>query len=182
MVVRRVDSLGLIEGFGHGRWWWGFALLLGLLHHDSLFLLSLFNSWKISLPSFVFILGVWLNRMSPKHLIAYLLFGIGIPMQIPSRGRTLEKVQCYEPATMKYLGFCPALRPDEVSDAMCVITGTGWYPLLSHFTLAVSWWILNGRGLYSVLCGTTRLNLHLGDPWLVTCYFLFHFPCFHHFF
>lgn len=35
---------------------------------------------------------------------------------IPSRGRTLEKVQCYEPATMKYLGFCPALRPDEVRE------------------------------------------------------------------
>ena len=91
-----------------------------------------------SLPSFIYILGVWLNRMSPKHLVAYLLFGIGIPMQIPSRGRTPEKVQCYEPATMKYLGFCPALRPDEVSDAMCVITGTGWYPLLSHFALAIS--------------------------------------------
>lgn len=35
---------------------------------------------------------------------------------IPSRGRTPEKVQCYEPATMKYLGFCPALRPDEVRE------------------------------------------------------------------
>ncbi|KAJ9699785.1 hypothetical protein PVL29_005585 [Vitis rotundifolia] len=35
---------------------------------------------------------------------------------IPSRGRTTEKVQCYEPATMKYLGFCPALQPDEVRE------------------------------------------------------------------
>ncbi|XP_034685976.1 aldehyde dehydrogenase 22A1 isoform X1 [Vitis riparia] len=35
---------------------------------------------------------------------------------VPSRGRTPEKVQCYEPATMKYLGFCPALRPDEVRE------------------------------------------------------------------
>lgn len=35
---------------------------------------------------------------------------------IPSRGRTPDKVQCYEPATMKYLGFCPALRPDEVRE------------------------------------------------------------------
>lgn len=35
---------------------------------------------------------------------------------IPSRGRTPDKVQCYEPATMKYLGFCPVLRPDEVRE------------------------------------------------------------------
>lgn len=39
-------------------------------------------------------------------------------IQIPPRGRTQSdtKVQCYEPATMKYLGFFPALTPDEVSD------------------------------------------------------------------
>ncbi|XP_024022284.1 aldehyde dehydrogenase 22A1 [Morus notabilis] len=35
---------------------------------------------------------------------------------IPPRGRTQSdtKVQCYEPATMKYLGYLPALTPDEV--------------------------------------------------------------------
>lgn len=38
-------------------------------------------------------------------------------MQIPPRGRTQQsdrKVQCYEPATMKYLGYFPALTPAEV--------------------------------------------------------------------
>ncbi|KAK9086290.1 hypothetical protein Syun_028684 [Stephania yunnanensis] len=37
---------------------------------------------------------------------------------IPSRGRTAQsdKVQCYEPATMKYLGFFPALTADEVKE------------------------------------------------------------------
>uniref|UniRef100_A0A7N0TKF1 Aldehyde dehydrogenase domain-containing protein n=2 Tax=Kalanchoe fedtschenkoi TaxID=63787 RepID=A0A7N0TKF1_KALFE len=35
---------------------------------------------------------------------------------IPPRGRQPDKVQCYEPATMKYLGFFPALTPAEVKD------------------------------------------------------------------
>ncbi|KAL5541966.1 hypothetical protein UlMin_009676 [Ulmus minor] len=38
---------------------------------------------------------------------------------IPPRGRTQQserKVQCYEPATMKYLGYFPALAPDEVRE------------------------------------------------------------------
>ncbi|XP_044486889.1 aldehyde dehydrogenase 22A1-like isoform X2 [Mangifera indica] len=38
---------------------------------------------------------------------------------IPSRGRTQQsdkKVQCYEPATMKYLGYFPALTPAEVEE------------------------------------------------------------------
>ncbi|KAJ9154600.1 hypothetical protein P3X46_027920 [Hevea brasiliensis] len=38
---------------------------------------------------------------------------------IPPRGRTQQqdkKVQCYEPATMKYLGFFPALSPVEVKE------------------------------------------------------------------
>ncbi|KAF4358916.1 hypothetical protein F8388_012919 [Cannabis sativa] len=38
---------------------------------------------------------------------------------IPPRGRAQQsdtKVQCYEPATMKYLGYFPALTPDEVRD------------------------------------------------------------------
>ncbi|GAA0151144.1 dehydrogenase [Lithospermum erythrorhizon] len=34
---------------------------------------------------------------------------------IPSRRQT-DKVQCYEPATMKYLGYNPALNPDEVQE------------------------------------------------------------------
>jgi hypothetical protein len=37
---------------------------------------------------------------------------------IPPRGRSQQsdkKVQCYEPATMKYLGYFPALSPTEVS-------------------------------------------------------------------
>lgn len=38
---------------------------------------------------------------------------------VPPRGRTPQadtKVQCYEPATMKYLGYFPALTPDEVKE------------------------------------------------------------------
>ncbi|KAF2289049.1 hypothetical protein GH714_025495 [Hevea brasiliensis] len=38
------------------------------------------------------------------------------PPMIPLRGRTQQqdqKVQCYEPATMKYLGYFPALSPTE---------------------------------------------------------------------
>ncbi|KAL7210595.1 hypothetical protein ACSBR1_032037 [Camellia fascicularis] len=34
---------------------------------------------------------------------------------IPSKRHT-DKVQCYEPATMKYLGYFPALKPDEVKE------------------------------------------------------------------
>ena len=47
-------------------------------------------------------------------------------LQIPPRGRAQQsdsKVQCYEPATMKYLGYFPALTPEEVSDTvMNVVT------------------------------------------------------------
>ncbi|XP_050372539.1 aldehyde dehydrogenase 22A1 [Argentina anserina] len=38
---------------------------------------------------------------------------------VPPRGRTAQsetKVQCYEPATMKYLGYFPALTTDEVKE------------------------------------------------------------------
>ncbi|KAF2312743.1 hypothetical protein GH714_039821 [Hevea brasiliensis] len=45
------------------------------------------------------------------------------PPMIPPRGRTQQqdkKVQCYEPATMKYLGFFPALSPVEVRDVLHV--------------------------------------------------------------
>ncbi|PQQ20373.1 aldehyde dehydrogenase 22A1 [Prunus yedoensis var. nudiflora] len=38
---------------------------------------------------------------------------------VPPRGRTPQaetKVQCYEPATMKYLGYFPALTTDEVKE------------------------------------------------------------------
>ncbi|XP_072961784.1 aldehyde dehydrogenase 22A1-like [Typha angustifolia] len=37
---------------------------------------------------------------------------------IPRKGKMvqLDKVQCYEPATMKYLGYFPALTPDEVKE------------------------------------------------------------------
>lgn len=43
-------------------------------------------------------------------------------LQIPPRGRTQQadrKVQCYEPATMKYLGYFPALTPEEVGIFIC---------------------------------------------------------------
>jgi hypothetical protein len=50
-------------------------------------------------------------------------------MQIPPRGRTQQadrKVQCYEPANMKYLGFYPALTPAEVSDVVLIGIGIDW--------------------------------------------------------
>ncbi|TVU37144.1 hypothetical protein EJB05_10444 [Eragrostis curvula] len=36
----------------------------------------------------------------------------------PRKGKSIQadKVQCYEPATMKYLGYFPALTPDEVKE------------------------------------------------------------------
>ena len=40
---------------------------------------------------------------------------------MPPRGTAQQssgKVQCYEPATMKYLGYVPALTPDEVCEPM----------------------------------------------------------------
>ncbi|XP_038705738.1 aldehyde dehydrogenase 22A1-like [Tripterygium wilfordii] len=40
---------------------------------------------------------------------------------IPPRGRTQQsdkRVHCYEPATMKYLGYFPALTPAEVKDCV----------------------------------------------------------------
>ena len=53
------------------------------------------------------------------HLYFHLCF---FPMQIPSRRQT-DKVQCYEPATMKYLGYFPALKADEVSAlVICIFT------------------------------------------------------------
>ncbi|CAI0626285.1 unnamed protein product [Linum tenue] len=42
---------------------------------------------------------------------------------IPPRGRTQQsetKVQCYEPATMKYLGYFPALSPSEVEERVAL--------------------------------------------------------------
>ncbi|TXG71595.1 hypothetical protein EZV62_000174 [Acer yangbiense] len=42
---------------------------------------------------------------------------------IPPRGRTQqsdEKVKCYEPATMKYLGYYPALPADEVKERVAL--------------------------------------------------------------
>lgn len=44
-------------------------------------------------------------------------------IQVPPRGTAQQsgkKVQCYEPATMKYLGFLPALAPDEVCEHMLI--------------------------------------------------------------
>jgi hypothetical protein len=36
-------------------------------------------------------------------------------LQIPKKVKNSERVQCYEPATMQYLGFFPILKPEEVS-------------------------------------------------------------------
>lgn len=35
---------------------------------------------------------------------------------IPKKVKNSERVQCYEPATMKYLGFFPILKPEEVRE------------------------------------------------------------------
>lgn len=58
-----------------------------------------------------------LSRIDVNWVLIIYLF-VGVFLQIPPRARTLQsdkKVQCYEPATMKYLGFSSALTPDEVS-------------------------------------------------------------------
>lgn len=41
---------------------------------------------------------------------------VNFEWQIPRKGGVpqTDKVRCYEPATMKYLGHFPALTPDEV--------------------------------------------------------------------
>ena len=42
-------------------------------------------------------------------------------VQVPPRGQAQQsgkKVQCYEPATMKYLGYVPALTPTEVRESL----------------------------------------------------------------
>jgi len=44
-------------------------------------------------------------------------------IQVPPRGTSQQSgkiVQCYEPATMKYLGYVPALTHDEVSEYLSV--------------------------------------------------------------
>ncbi|GFZ13904.1 aldehyde dehydrogenase 22A1 [Actinidia rufa] len=64
------------------------------------------------------------NQTKEKQLHLYFkvfVFGrslnvsIGKSMQIPSKRHT-DKVQCYEPATMKYLGYFSELQPDEVKE------------------------------------------------------------------
>ncbi|KAF6164839.1 hypothetical protein GIB67_017042 [Kingdonia uniflora] len=46
------------------------------------------------------------------------------PIYVPSRGKAAQtdRVQCFEPATMKYLGFFPALTVDEVNDHVAQAT------------------------------------------------------------
>ena len=50
-------------------------------------------------------------------------------MQIPSKRHT-DKVQCYEPATMKYLGYFSELKSDEVGDAIIAL----WQLLCENIT------------------------------------------------
>ncbi|TKY54234.1 Aldehyde dehydrogenase 22A1 [Spatholobus suberectus] len=47
-----------------------------------------------------------------------------VPIQVPPRGASQQSgkiVQCYEPATMKYLGYVPALTHDEVKDRVAKV-------------------------------------------------------------
>lgn len=59
--------------------------------------------------------------------LKYLVYCVTIwnLMQIPSRRQT-DKVQCYEPATMKYLGYFPALKPDEVRFCLSLLDCVTW--------------------------------------------------------
>lgn len=86
---------------------------------------------------------LWWELMSFRHLVAHILFATY--MQIPSRRQT-DKVQCYEPATMKYLGYFPALKPDEVSD------------LIMH-AVAEDLWVLALLILWSIIHSSTPIRL-----------------------
>ncbi|KAG6764072.1 hypothetical protein POTOM_031529 [Populus tomentosa] len=59
---------------------------------------------------------------------------------IPPRGRAQQsdkKVQCYEPATMKYLGYFPALSPAEVREDI--------HMLIIHASRSMTEWHRRGR-------------------------------------
>lgn len=69
-----------------------------------------------------------------------------ITEQIPPRVKTQQqdkRVQCYEPATMKYLGYFPALSRDEVG-TYCWLAGNSiknWSICLVLFLLNLVWTI-----------------------------------------
>lgn len=46
-------------------------------------------------------------------------------MQVPSKRHT-DRVQCYEPATMKYLGYFSELKLDEVGHVMSLLFMWQW--------------------------------------------------------
>lgn len=87
----------------------------------------------------MYISGISTSILSLQHVIKawFLTFYWRMArMQIPPRGRTQQadrKVQCYEPATMKYLGYYPALTPAEVSDVVLVGIGINWVRVALKF-------------------------------------------------
>ncbi|KAH7573478.1 hypothetical protein JRO89_XS03G0156100 [Xanthoceras sorbifolium] len=59
----------------------------------------------------------WTTGTKRRRTVSFILYSI------PPRGRTQQsdkKVQCYEPATMKYLGYFPALSADEVKERVAL--------------------------------------------------------------
>ncbi|XP_076929329.1 aldehyde dehydrogenase 22A1-like [Bidens hawaiensis] len=69
---------------------------------------------------FVFVVDIWM-----AGCLFLIFIDDGHPKEnsfiyIPSRRQT-DKVQCYEPATMKYLGYFPALKPHEVKERVAQV-------------------------------------------------------------
>lgn len=86
--------------------------------------------WALIVIAFAFVICKFLLMLIPSNVPsidvdASDVIDDGHPKEnsfiyIPSRRQT-DKVQCYEPATMKYLGFFPALKPDEVKERVAQV-------------------------------------------------------------
>ncbi|KAL4592404.1 hypothetical protein LXL04_005397 [Taraxacum kok-saghyz] len=86
--------------------------------------------WALIVIAFAFVICKFLLMLIPSNVPsidvdASDVIDDGHPKEnsfiyIPSRRQT-DKVQCYEPATMKYLGYFLALKPDEVKERVAQV-------------------------------------------------------------
>ncbi|KAJ6432064.1 hypothetical protein OIU84_019343 [Salix udensis] len=94
------------------------------------------------------------------------------------RSSQIKKVQCYEPATMKYLGFFPALSSSEVHDrveqarkaqkiwAKNTLSNTkSLYAKYLHVTLERQWWMRLWEKIMTT-CEKITWLLSEGEKWL----------------
>uniref|UniRef100_A0A1J3GHT6 Aldehyde dehydrogenase 22A1 n=1 Tax=Noccaea caerulescens TaxID=107243 RepID=A0A1J3GHT6_NOCCA len=100
---------------------------------------------------------------------------------IPPRGRSQQsdkKVQCYEPATMKYLGYFPALSPSEVKERVTLSRKAQktWaqssFKLRRHFLRILLKYIIEHQELICEVSsrdtGKTMVDASLGEI-MTTC-------------